>query len=322
MEIRTLKPGEKITENGFYNIPLAVHHNQPCDGPSVTSGVLRTMELDSPADVWAWSKLNDKARKKESTSAMYMGAAMAALIADGVKELQKQFYCLDKKIPKRPSPLQWAAWKENRTKSTDTIRACKAWTLINDDPRPPLTHAEVQELIAMAKVLRKDPDAQAAMDGLPEITMAAKDEETGLWLLARPDTVSMDGVVTDYKKIATMRSESLKPWMVDQRIAAGGWDMQLGFGSDVFHRIVGDWPSLHGIVGQWGEYPYHVITRVIEEEDINMGIFRCRRAVRTFHTCMTSGHWPGPGADVGSFHRNEAVRDRLREEMQSEGFRL
>ena len=37
----------------------------------------------------------------------------------------------------------------------------------------------------------------------PEITMAYKDDETGLWVLARPDNTSFDGVLADYKKINT-----------------------------------------------------------------------------------------------------------------------
>ena len=44
-EIRTLADDEQITEPGFYAISLDRHHSQPCDGPSVTSGVLRKMEL-------------------------------------------------------------------------------------------------------------------------------------------------------------------------------------------------------------------------------------------------------------------------------------
>ena len=50
-EIRTLAPGEKITEPGFYRIDLDVHHSQCCDGFSVTSGVLRNIHLKTPGEV-------------------------------------------------------------------------------------------------------------------------------------------------------------------------------------------------------------------------------------------------------------------------------
>ena len=44
-EIRTLADGELIAEPGFYNISLDRHHAQPCNGPSVTSGILRKMGI-------------------------------------------------------------------------------------------------------------------------------------------------------------------------------------------------------------------------------------------------------------------------------------
>ena len=72
-QILTLKDDEKIAEPGFYAISLDRHHNQPCDGPSVTSGVLRAMELQTPADVWAFSRLNPDRFEKEQTTALPIG---------------------------------------------------------------------------------------------------------------------------------------------------------------------------------------------------------------------------------------------------------
>jgi len=56
--IRDLAADQIITEPGLYRMSLERHHSQPSAGVSVTSGILRKMELATPADVWAFHQLN------------------------------------------------------------------------------------------------------------------------------------------------------------------------------------------------------------------------------------------------------------------------
>jgi hypothetical protein len=314
-EILTLKPGEKISKPGFYNIPLSVHHTQCCEGVSVTSGVLRRMDLESPADVWAYHDLNPSAPERKQTVAMYMGSAMAALIAGGMAELKKQFLVLKADAPRRPTPLQWAAYEEGRSYDSKTIIACKHWLKVAADPRPPLTHEEKNQLLRMAAVLRDDPAAMAAMEGLPEITMAVQDDATGIWLLARPDTVNPSAAgAYDYKKMAT-RGEPFTGRLVDQRITKHGYDMQMGFACDVSHRLTGVMPDSVGIVAQWDEYPFHVVPRGFDEDDLEIGMFRNHRALTRFAECLESGHWPGPGEHIGNYRRPEYQAEHFKRIM-------
>ena len=146
-------------------------------------------------------------------------------------------------------------------------------------------------------MLLKDPAASAVMGGEPEITMAWQDERTGIWLLSRPDTVSFDGMLSDYKKMATM-GEPFTYRTVDQRITRHGYDMQIAFGCEIFERLTANWP-MGGIVAQWDQAPHHVILREIAEEDLRIAQFRNRRAIDRFAECLASNHWPGPGDDVG-----------------------
>lgn len=316
-EIRTLADGELITEPGFYNISLDRHHSQPCNGPSVTSGVLRKMELSTPADVWAFSRLNPDRWVQEDKTALRLGRAMAAYIEGGMDEVAKHFAVLPEDAPNKPTAKQLAAYNVGRFTDANK-KSVEFWEKQNADPRDQITAAEQKMIEDMGKVLAADPMASAVMGGIPEITMAYQDDETGLWLLARPDTVNFDGTVTDFKKVNT-QGRPFNYRTVDSRITEHGYDMQLSFAAEVFECLTGEWPTSAGIIAQWDAPPHHVILREIAEEDLRIGQFRNRRAIRRFSECLASGHWPGPGDDVGAYQRPQWQRDMLLEEMNTEG---
>ena len=58
MEIRKIAYGEKVTEPGIYDMPINWYHDDCCDGPSVSSSGLRTIELESPEHYWAHHPAN------------------------------------------------------------------------------------------------------------------------------------------------------------------------------------------------------------------------------------------------------------------------
>ena len=309
-----LAPDQKITAPGFYRLPLERHHNQPCDGPSVTSGILRKMELATPADVWATHALNpDRYEPEPLTAAIRQGVAMAAFVEGGIRYVLRHFKLHAKTKPRRPTAAQIA--KYDAGEATKTGKASvEYWRQVEESPSIYLEREEVRNIAAMGKALMRDPSATAVMDGVPEITMAWQDEETGLWLLSRPDTVNFDGSMSDYKKMAT-RGDPFSARVVDMRITQYGYGMQMAFGAEVFERLTGEWPGAVGIVAQWEKRPYHVILREISEEDLRMDQFRNRRAIRNFAHCLKTGHWPGPGEHVGAYQRPQWQHDQLLEEM-------
>ena len=315
-EIIDLPEGALITRPGFYRISLYRHHNQPCDGPSVTSGILRKMELSTPADVWAFHKLNPNRWERRETDALRMGRAMACFIEGGPELLEEEFRVLPENKPRKPTAAQDTAYN-NGSASDAAVRSVEFWRDVADDPRDIITEAEWDLICTMGKVLAADPAAKAVMDGIPEVSMAWKDARTGLWCLARPDTVSFSGLSTDFKKIAT-QGGPFDARLVDRRITDHGYDMQGAFACEGFEQLTGRWPDF-GILAQWSQAPHHVILREIAEEDLRIGQFRNRRALTRFAECLASGHWPGPGEIVGAYHRPEWQRERLIEEMQIEG---
>ena len=314
--IRELPQGEKIQEPGFYRIPIEVHHGQPCIGPSVTSGVLRKMESWSPADVWQASSLNPNRTEVEDTDALRKGRAMAAYVEGGRDCVLQSFLLLPDDTPKRPTAAQKGA-VEKGTAQLASIEAVRFWNAVEADGRPVVTAAEMAEIEAMGAALVADPAAAAVMEGEPEITMAWQDEETGLWLLSRPDTVAMSGVLSDYKRMNT-QGNPFSTRHVDSMITKYSYDMQLALAADVFERLTGNRPEA-AIVAQWDKPPFHVILRPISDEDLRIASLRNRRSLLRFKECLDSGHWPGPGEHVGTYQRPDWQREMLLNQFQIEG---
>jgi hypothetical protein len=316
-EIRTLADGERITEPGFYNITLDRHHSQPCNGPSVTSGVLRMMELHTPADVWAYSLLNPNRYEKPDTDALRLGRAMAAYVEGGLDEVAKHYLVLPKDKPNRPTKTQIAAFDRNGFWSEAAKEGADFWETVDADGRTPLTDDEITMICQMGEALAADPAAAAVMGGIPEVTMAYQDERTGLWVLSRPDTVSFDGLTTDYKKMSA-QGRPFTHRLIDNRITQHGYDMQGALACEAMERLTGEWPAF-GVIAQSDKPPYHVILREIGEEDLRLAQFRNRRALTRFSECLESGHWPGPGEDVAQYQRPQWQREQLLEQMNTEG---
>lgn len=313
-DIIEIPDGELITEPGFYRISLERHHGQPCDGVSVTSGVLRQMELATPADVWAFHKLNPNRWEREETYALRLGVAMALYVEGGADAVLSGFRVHPEDRPRKPTAAQVLAVAEGRGTEA-AIASVTYWAAVDADPHGYLTKDEFESICTAGAVLAQDPSASAVMGGEPEITMAWQDEMTGLWLLSRPDTVSFDGMLSDYKRMAT-RGEPFSWRTVDRRITDYGYDMQIAFGCEVFERLTGEWPT-GGIVAQLAQPPHHVIIREIADEDLRIAQFRNRRAIARFKECLDSGYWPGPGDDVGVYQRPDWQRTMLLEQMNT-----
>lgn len=333
-QIRDLGPDEHITEPGFYRMPMARHHGQPCckperlkeiaDGDSprpgewaVTSSVLRTLEIRTPADHYAFSLLNPDRWPDDDRPALRMGRAMAALVEGGPEELESHFFALPGNKPKRPTADQVERYRQGNPTEAGK-KSVEFWAKVEADPRDAITEAEWELLCNMGKVLAADPLASAALGGEPEITMAWYDEDTDLWCLARPDQVSFSGMLSDYKKVNT-QGRPFNGRLCDHRITDHGYHQQMAFGTEAFVRIADEYPDTVGLVFQHDAPPHHVILRSIDEEALRIGEFQNRRARLRFRECMDSGHWPGPGEDVGAYHMPDWFRDRMIAEMQTAG---
>jgi len=319
LQIIDLPPNEKITKNGFYRMPIKVHHGQPCDGPSVTSSVLRNIEAGaSPEDIWTYHALNPDALDRPDSDAMRTGRAMAALLEGGRETLEQEFMILREDRPPRPLESQIEAYKRGNP-SDNAIHRIAYWSLVDNDPRSHLEQSEFELLVKMAERLANDP-AAVMLQGEPEITMAWYHEELELWVLSRPDQLELSGMVTDYKKMSPGRGKWFNNYMVDRRIEDYEIHMQMSLAWEAMGVLTGHRPMAVGIVAQSDMPPYSVIARDFDKEILEIGQFQNHRAMRIFSEAYYSGNWWGPGQDVGCYNMRKAKFERLIEEMQTEGW--
>lgn len=316
-EIRTLAPGEKISEPGFYNISLDVHHSQCCDGFSVTSGVLRRMQIETPGDVWAFHDDNPDRWEREETDALRLGRAMAAFIEGGLEEVEKHFYVLPDSRPQRPTRQQMAAIKDGRG-SKSAMASLAFWREADADPRDHITENQLNLIWDMGRALAKDPMAAEMLDGIPEVTMAWKDERTGIWCLSRPDQIKFDGYAGDYKKISP-QGATFDHALCYRAIKKHRYDMQMAFAHEGFEQLTSYQPQAVGLIFQSDRRPHFCIPVEIPEEEIEFGRFYNHRSLWRIKECLDSGHWPEPGENPGMFHWSDDERNRILEEMNMEG---
>jgi len=292
-EIRTLGPDQLITEPGFYDIPIERHHNQPCDGFSVTSSSLRKALLFSPAEFWAHHPLNPHAELRPDTPALRMGRAMAALVEGGVSNMEAMFNVLPDDAPSRPTKTQVAAFERNGFWSEAAEPKASFWEAIDSDPRTPLKNDEFQLIVKMAQALANNPVAQAALSGNPEVTMAWRDPVTGIWLLSRPDQFSFSGQISDYKKVS-LQGRPMTPSALNHKIDANGYDQQMALAAEGFHFLTGEWPTSVGLVFQSDQPPYSVYPIGIHDQYLKAAQLLNRKAIDLISSGWTTGRWMEP----------------------------
>jgi len=282
---------------------------------SVTSGILRAMELQTPADVWAFHQLNPDRYERKESPALRMGRAMAAIVEGGLAEMERHYIVPDDDAPRRPTSQQIAAYDRGDATEKGTA-SVEYWRAMAADTREVLPEAEFDLIVAMGGVLAQSVEAAAVMAGLPEVTIAWFDEETQLWVLSRPDTVSLDGAISDYKKISP-QGGAFDYRLVDRRITQHGYDMQMSLGAEAMEMLGLGWPTSVGIVAQSDTPPYHVILREIPEDVLRIAQFRNRRQRIRFRECLDSERWPGPGDDTGAYEYPQWLSEKLAAEMQT-----
>jgi hypothetical protein len=275
------------------------------------------MERRTPADVWAFHALNPKRWARKETDALRLGVAMALYVEGGAYRVLEGFNIHSEDKPRRPTPAQIKAYDAGRG-SDAAIASVDYWRAVDADPGDYLDQSDFEMICTMGAVLERDETASAVMKGIPEVTMAWQDERTGLLVLSRPDTINFDGVVTDYKRIASGGPPFSAP-LVDRRIEDHAYDMQISLGCEGMERLTMEWPGAAGIIGQSAEPPHHVVLRSIDDETLRIAQWRNRRSLDRFHECLTSNHWPGPGDVIGAYQMRKELREMFLNQMNTEG---
>lgn len=288
--------GAPIAMPGWYDrVPIEVYHSARITiEPSISSSGTRTLWKKSPkhfAAQWPYSPIYAPDEDAEESAAFTIGRAAHHLY------LGEDDFAL--KFIERPATIAGLAWQGNRTECKAFIKQQKL------AGRTVLTPNDVKTIRGMARSLADEPLAIDLLRGAVEQTLIVRDEETGIWLKARPDVIpTSDGMFADLKTTPSVLDFDLKMTLRNYGYHMQGaliWEVceMLGLPFDGFALI-------------FVEKKAPFCTRIIEltDDDLGRGRLQNRAMIRRLKRCLDSGTWPGPGnADAEMFSMPKAEQE-------------
>lgn len=258
---------EKITKSGVYkDLPMAIYHGDCCDSASVSSSVLRAVEEFSLRHGWLQSHLNPD-RQQAPRDAFRIGTALHSLAFEG--GLSNKYFAVSPYHEFRTNEAK--AWRDQQINAGRTV----------------LKEAEVLELEAMRDALLEEPAIRAGLfdeRGEVETSVFHKDEETGLYLKARPDVVPVNPILVDLKTTADASRRAVERAVIDN-----GYHQQLALAAEVIEKVVGIEIQEAWLVFIEKTPPYTVVFAEIEEDLLAWGRVLNRGALRAFAKCLEKG---------------------------------
>lgn len=306
------EPGTKVTKPGVYlDMPMSVYHGQPTVEPSISSSQLRKIFNHSLADYWLQSPLNPERQPFVDTEFTILGRAAHHILL-GEAEFSKHFVIRPEDAPNDPEGRKWNA----------NNKYCKQW-LGEQQLRQltVLTEDQVERIRQMeAALLREPPIAVGGiLNGAIEASMFYRDEETGIWIKSRPDSIPNDADVADLKCVSDVTDEGISRSLGDQ-----GYHQQAATTKSamaaIFRRVMENF----FLVYAQSAAPFSVRIDTIDPEDIHAGELENRAALHLFARALETNYWPGPknlAGDGGIVSRTKFAREkaaRRRERIEKE----
>ena len=277
--LRTHVVGEKITENGMYDMSIESYHGDPCDGPSISSSGLRTIfrEDEGPAHYFVHSPYNPDRLEREETEAFRFGRAAHHLFL-GEKDFRKFFTI-------QPAELDGEPWHGNRT-------SCKKWLAARAAEKiTVLKGKDVEHIRGMAASIERHPFAKDILRGQIERSLIYKDPGTGIWVKSRPDAIPNDsGDFGDLKTTASVGYDAIQRTIHDM-----GYHQQGALLRSAARVVLGMEMQSFTLVFIEKTPPYSIRVVTLRPEDLDRGQEANELALRYFKKCLETGFWPGPG---------------------------
>lgn len=262
----------KITKPGIYDLPIEDYIGDCCVGPSISSSGLRKLLPESgscPAKFWAFSPLNPNRFPDETTAALDFGRA-AHCLALGEPEFNKYFIV---------SPY-------------DDFRKGEARAWRDEQTRTVVKAEDFETIQAIAAIQKRSTQCMRAFEeGKAERSLIWQDDETGIWLKARPDWLPDDPTkrfVAEYKTCLT-----IEPARLSSDVFKYGYNIQAAMQIDGVRAVMGVEPIGIAHVCQEKEPPYLVELRMFTPEQIEDGRQQYRHALKILAECLKTNHWPG-----------------------------
>ncbi|NUP35960.1 MAG: hypothetical protein HOY76_02790 [Streptomyces sp.] len=249
-------------EPGLYGIDAELYHSDPIPGGSLSSTGARKLVAECPAK-FKYSLDHPQPH----TKALELGTAAHKLVLDDGPDLVL---------------VDAPRW------DTDSLKAEIA--AIREAGGIPLKRPELEQVWAMAKALRANPEAAALLQpgsGLAELS--AFWEEHGIWRRCRFDWLRHDGQIVDYKTARSCRREA-----VEKAFHEHGYHMQQEWYLDGGLALdLVDPEKPFQFVLQEKDPPYLVVVTTCDPMAREIGRHLNTVALNTYAACRESGEWPG-----------------------------
>jgi len=268
----------KITEPGAYpDIDGEVYHQfEICDAPSISSTGLKLISSKSAYHYWHQSALNPNRPKQEQKTHFNLGKAVHDLLL--LQDLfPKNYFILPEGYDGRQK--RWADAKEEREAAIEANI-------------PVLTFEQHRMAYEMANQVENNELAKALIiSGIPEMTLAAKDPITGVWLRSKPDILpDTTDIIPDVKTTRDAHPDAFEKQATDV-----GYFQSAAHYMDVIDLVYGGTGAKRRfvLIAVESTPPHLVQIYHLDDESIQMGRMLNRKAINTFAECLQSGVWPG-----------------------------
>lgn len=277
--------GPIIAEAGAYpDIPMDDYHRNPSllPGPSLSSSGAKKITSQSAYHFWYQSPLNPDRPEEDDKPAFQVGKAAHDMLLLG-DDWRTKYFVL-------PEGFSLAAKNKFAAAIEEREAAIEAGI-------PILRYQDAQVVEAVTKAIGANKDAMHALSaGVPEMTLAWQDKETGVWLRARPDWLPysiINGapvrVVTDLKFLAMTHC---RPHGFSKALFDFGYHQSAAFYDDGIEAIYGKRATNWLFVAVEKDAPHSVSVYELPAADVERGRFQNRQAIRTFADCLAADKWP------------------------------
>jgi exodeoxyribonuclease VIII len=253
--------------------------------------------LRSPAHYWS-ARLDPQREPEEETPAKRAGKILHTCILEPEK-FERRFIIVPADAPRRPSSAQRGA----KNPSGDTLFAIDWWDSFEESNKDKeiIKAEEWVKFHKIAKSVRSHPELSAWMsEGHAEITVIAKDPETGLLCRARPDfltTIDRMTIMLDLKS-----SEDARPDFFMKSAWNYGYFHQHVWYRDCFEYATGKAPDLFLLAAFEKEPPYAVKLYEPAEDSLDRARQDNRKALHLMAECRDKGLWPSYSTDIERLH--------------------
>lgn len=288
-------------------ITLGYHDFEICDGPSLSSGILRAAERKSMDEVWLTFPGNPDRKDEGDKDHFNRGRARHTLFL-GEGGFAKDYVIQPETYPGGANYPSLDGTEDK--KWTYGARWCKDWREAQRAAgRSILPSNEMEDIKGAAARLNQHPEIRdgGILNGMIEYSLFWKDPVTGLWLKSRPDVIPTDsGMIVDYKGAADVSYRSIERSLDDF-----GYSQQLALAAEGLRELAGIEITDHVLVFQKWTAPWSVNVKPIAGEAIQYGAMQNRRAINRIAECLKTGIWPGPDDDGVPVNLPKYARDRL-----------